>query len=814
MNYLHEFPAENTPSTWAHNDLFLHIIGEQQKRWEKQGFYWKFGLEIDFDLMVGSDGPTLAEDDDPYNKERYTRFAEKYPDYKTFDRPTNFEAQRDRLEGVLARMFEDIRNGLIDLESLSEETNIPEAEMMEELQRYGKELYSDDEETRRYAAKNIFMARIHLYNTDQGGVRDLIEPRFGDAPWGLGWWDKPDDAEIRIPVTTDPLKLISGYHHAIANMKALQDETGVFVHFDSAVHPQLHDSIWRISDNKNMSCADDPESAAFMEQTANGLIRTIQEAPALFQEYNALNNQMIFKGDLGTTRSDQIRQRKTDWEYRVHIWGMTGHLARYIALIMGAKANGVFNQEIYEEWDQKQLTSVRAQDSLILSHKFGKPISALRTTLSHCAIGEDGHLKCPPRETVEYNMSRMLDEIGEDNSNKFKTEPDLFGHTHDLTSPEGWMGLIKSIRITEGNEFDFGDIDPEIAAGIDCLKIEGRRTVFHGQAFVDADNKNRLEKSFPFIEQSPSLRAFIPNDCLPEIADTYRRLYEEAHEERANLFATTLSRHFKRLVLINEDIESKSNDPDSQLEPLDLSDNAIKLIASHYTAATLIEDCIKEEILREVEHMEAYERETTEGQIDRQDEYGYTHLQSLRPYFQAAVANEVERVRRSPQADNWTIHAMQSVSDFLEDGVNDIRSYDVEHFGHALDAWIHVLAEKKIDPMQMELMKFGVGHFVAGFFGMVIRDRDVPLDQIKEMFTESRQRIVDIIDAKRTECADDLLKISEYMNYEEDGMDALKEMGDRIIGSYDHVLETIERIYEGPEREAPTIPAPWQSLSI
>lgn len=817
MNYLYEFPGQQLPSTWEHNERFLHIIKQQQERWKEQGYYWKFGLEIDFDLMVGSSLPSADEkfiegmcDEDNgimYDPEHYAELVARNPDFANYKHPENgFADIRDKLEGVLAKIFEDIRTGLIDIEGISEENNVPEEEIVEELQRYAKELHDKDPKIREYAAKNIFMARIHMYNSDQGGVRDLIEPRFGDAPWGLGWWDKPDDAEIRIPVTDNPMEIIGRYHQAVTLMKQLQDETDIIVHFDTAVHPQLHTSIWRISDDKNMTAADDEDSAAFSEKAANGLVRAIQEAPVVFQEYDALNKEQIFKGRFGTTRSDEIRQRKTDWEFRLPVWGMTGHMARYIALIMGSTANGVFAPETYKDWNQKRLTSVNARPALALSHKFGKPLSALRTTLAHCTIGDDGYLNGPDRMTIEYNMGRMIDEIGEDNTGLFQSTPDLFEATHDLSDPDGWMALIKSIKITDDNQFDFGEIDPEIAAGLDCLSIDGRRYIMHGQAFVDADNKNRLEQAFPLIEASPSLRAFMPADLLTDLRSTYEGIYNNAHEARATQFAKRLRNHFQVIADMHD--RDDGSEPDKLPE---LNDETISLIIKHHVRQGLLDDCIHEEVMREVEAMEAYERQITEGDLNRGEMYDYTHMKHLRPFFQAAVNNEVERFRKSPKADNWSIHAMQSAAEFMERDMMDISSYDVDHFSNTFDGWVHVIHQKKIDVIGMKMMKFGASTFVAGFAGMVLRDESISLDEVKDMFQRSRERIVKLIDEKCEEHAEALAEIAQRPDFKvADGeINVLRDLGAYILDSYDHVIAETDRFYEGPSKAAVITP-PWR----
>lgn len=816
MNYLYEFPGQQLPSTWEHNERFLHIIKQQQERWKEQGYYWKFGLEIDFDLMVGSELPSADEKymDVDYSKETgivydpeyYQEIIDRNPDLANYKHPEKgFAGVREKLEGILAKIFEDIRTGLIDIDGISEENSVTKEEIFEELQRYGKELYDDNFQIREYAAKNIFMARIHMYDSDQGGVRDLIEPRFGDAPWGLGWWDKPDDAEIRIPVTENPLEIIGRYHQAVTLMKKLQDETDILVHFDTAVHPQLHTSIWRISDDKNMTEANDEDSAAFCEKAANGLIRAIQEAPVVFQEYNEVNKEQIFKGSFGTTRSDEIRQRKTDWEFRLPVWGMTGHLARHIALIMGSTANGVFNPETYKDWDQKHLTSVNTKPALALSHKFGKPLSGLRTTLSHCTIDDNGYLRSPDRMTVEYNMGRMIDEIGEENTGLFKSSPDLFEAEYDLSHADGWMALIKSIKITDDNQFDFGDIDPEIAAGLDCLSIDGRRYIMHGRAFINADNKNRLENYFPFIEQSPSLRSFMPADLLTDLRGTYEGIYNKAHENRAKSFATRLRLHFQAVAELHD------NPGDIKPEDLpELSDKTIKDIIKNHARAGLLDDCIHEEVMREVEAMEAYERHITEGDLNRGEMYDYTHMKHLRPYFEAAVKDAVETQRHAPKADNWSVHAMQSAAEFMERDIIDISNYDIDHFSSTFDGWVHVIHQEKIDVVGMKMMELGSSTFIAGFAGMVLRDESVSLEDIKDMFQRSRIRVAKLLDEKCEEHAEAIAEIAQRPDFKSESGDVniLRDLGEHILDSYDHVITEIGRMYEGPRKET-VISPPW-----
>ncbi|HEY8964133.1 MAG TPA: hypothetical protein VIN59_06710, partial [Alphaproteobacteria bacterium] len=337
---IHDFPYPVAPDTWVLNETYLGMMNDLAIRWAEKGYMWKFGVEVNFK-------PLAIFEKEPRDFEKYRRLREHFQRMEPrtqndlaamlrLNTPEQIKAQRHT---IAPRLIKAIKDKEIPLEYFRSISYSP-TNLIHDIEGYDKDLRSRSEKKRIAGTRSLFMAYMHLMPLSQGGLRDAIDPRFGNYIGAYGWYDGDEtDAEVRLSPQLSHGEFIRNYHQLLVNLQ----ETGL--HIGVAAQPEynhLHFSLLEVKTQINVMESELPEHVEMRRQLMQGLTYFIARQPGLLNDHRIDDQNHIHSLDIGTSRARDLRQRPNTWEYRGERGSEILHLARDMSLLMAGGYAGVY----------------------------------------------------------------------------------------------------------------------------------------------------------------------------------------------------------------------------------------------------------------------------------------------------------------------------------------------------------------------------------------------------------------------------------------------------------------------------------------
>lgn len=629
-----------------------------QKLWDEHGYQWRWGCELEFTLLTPEKALEEIKSikDDPVNQGLY-------PEYDVLEESYKAALTAADQPDIYLYTIEQARNWFTshpDSNQFMQDTGWTHDLVTEHLREIEENLYSDDPEVSHRARQNIFLLHLHINNFDEGGLRDLIEPRFGDYELGLGWYDMMGP-EVRTKIIDDPLELIGRYHKFLSVLTRQAARFGLVPDMTYSSPPQFHLSIWRKDDNKNMMLMQDAESVDFCERAARGYYELISSAPFLVQDDDHRQRYIQMAFSAGTTREDYIRQESDNWEIRRPQYHGITHAARHIMAVMSGMAFGCLYPDYYKNMVECQnVLSVYVRLHPVVKGKFGQHISGLCAALEHASINTDGYLR-PDEDTIRHYLGRLQDEIGKSNLSAFKCTFEINGQesTLDLNHPVGWMEMLKRIKICPDRTIDMGILadEEEIVEAFAALEITGFKPAIKiGADDIDCSPHN-TELLMDLLRHSDVGTVMFTPYEMSELYSHYSRQSDATLHRIAEYHVRLL----EKILPEREDEEKLFRDFYDELYIDPTCDMDIGVSFLSYLIAS-------------IEHQLPFERDAFQTIP--------VYFKTLRDHFKDAAENRAQDLESMDPRPEATIHALRSCSAHMYKRPFDLVPASQDFFAH------------------------------------------------------------------------------------------------------------------------------------
>lgn len=626
-NWLTDFPLPMLPDSWDLNPIFLNKLKELQVMWDAAGFEWKFGCELEFSLETVDEATRLSSHDPLDSALNIT-----YPGYSLLQDFAQRAATSADTPDIYSYALEQIRQSFSAnpaIDQMLKDTKWTHGDATDHLNMIERNLYSDDAKIIHRARQNVFLAYIHTRDLTDGGLMDMVEPRFGDFETGLGWYDM-DGPEIRTNILGSPEDVIESYHKFLHILSVQAPRFGLTLNLTNAHPPQIHISIWRKADQKNMMTMSDEFSTVFCERALRGYYEFMNDSPFMIQDRDIRQRQISMNFSAGTTRAHYIRQESDNWELRRPQYCGVTHMARHLMMVMTGMAYGCLYPARYQEFSQHQpFLLLNRVTHPVVRHRYGAHISGLASALQYATIGNDGYL-IPDQETIEGYLERLQEEIGYGNLDQFTVVSDQNSKlVFNLRYASTWTVLFEKIRLTDDNQMDLSALGQcaEIIEAFDAVEITGRRTAL--KTARDHMQTDAHSTEFALSEFSASTIAeifFTPYE-RSEIIRHYTHQARAILRDNANYLVA--------------EIEGTRALPGN----VDVTDTALaRWFVENHLMDTTIEIDIGDSLL--IEFMIYAENGL---RIDRSALLKWeSYIASMRPHFKAAVDDRIAALQSNP----------------------------------------------------------------------------------------------------------------------------------------------------------------------
>ena len=551
-------PWPETISTWPVNQEFLTLTNAAEEQLRAGGYELKFGTEINLAFMSVAEARKLVNQKRGYVLAKWRS-----------------SSRQQLLDGISEAEQADgfqtaARNVLNDLERLAEQYQTrPQAESREWLANWAltREFYQDaialsgTDQQKGLAKKNFLIAALHLLPPHLGGLHGLIEQRFLSAHYGKGWWDGINSIELRTLVTKGHESVVANYHEVLWRMRQAAVKFG-FVPLAGDAYAQLHFSVWRTRDNKNMMAQDDEESLAFRTKLGGVFFEYFDLLP-LDRVSRELDRSVVMPLPfVGSSRQSTIRTCEDNWELRRgHVAGVT-HLARDLYLITGAASETALieMQDADPAYTPPDTASLDVLFDLLGGSR-SRPVTRIKrviiepspdrvacpfvSTLEGSVLGAEGEFQVPV-SLLAWNRPLLLQAVGPGNA-------DLFSVFHDdkvcnLETYIAWQALFRKIRVDDKGVINTSSLPVRLAAHFEGIKIASIRNDVHiaeTRDVVTEDNRDFANEvkadllakgilgfhSREHKEEQMRLFSFIrsqfevpdPEEAVPYLVSLYRR---------------------------------------------------------------------------------------------------------------------------------------------------------------------------------------------------------------------------------------------------------------------------------------------------
>lgn len=616
-DWLREFPQAPLPDSWALNDLFLKKLEETEALWRQEGYALQLGMELEFSLRESN----------AFEKRVFKKGKRKQPLREA-------EVSFLRGNGPYKKTITEVRRFLKTEagQVMLEKGGCPLPEALANLRRFAAGLKSDDPKIVCEARENIFLAYLHTRTFEEGGVSDMIEPRFGDKRYGLGWFDVVGP-EIRTTILGSALNVISTYHKYLSHLHKAAKTFGLQA---KATDPQFHLSIIRVADGKNMMVMDDEDSRTFCASALAGYYNAMKATSFMVFDFQTLTEPFNFNA--GISRLHYVRMEADNWEFRRSQTVERAHPARTLAIMLMGMADTCLHR--------RQVTDT-PKISGPLVHPVVKdpdnPLSGLAAALEHSTIGDDGYLK-PNKEAITAVIWRLIESVGEKNTGNYVVQPPYADHIYyTLTHPYAWCRLISQIRMTPDNNLDLSALNdmPKIKAAFGKLHVRGRRDSLSIEDHRISTEPHLLTEAIEAFHHSAFGRHHFSADERQGITALYQdnpdKVRHKAGSDLIKTFKggiTDSRRHFSSVVkALPEAVQI-------DIAALFLSGR----LYTHFVFWPALQVDGRDAHVQKIKHI--VESRTAVSRFHFMTKPSYFHY--LRSAFQSAIDGEIERLMKNP----------------------------------------------------------------------------------------------------------------------------------------------------------------------
>ena len=767
INSVHDYPFDIKPETWPLNDVFLNAIGRMQKKFAQQYNSFQWGLEIEFGIEL----PIKMNDEEyeamiiesPYSQPSMDLHRKLYGRDKD-----NSTSQR------LANKIIKYINTTKQLKDYSDTVGEKKRSMVKQMREYQNALLSDDPKTVSHAKYNIYLAHLHVMPTQSGGLRQIIQPRFGSYGYGIGWWDDVNTAEIRLPPTNGPRKFIRDYHRMMKIVYETAELHGVVPIMDVGTG-QLHFSFWSPWDGNETAMKNDCTQVGG-QYMLHGIYALVAEAPHLVNDYDPQEYAYSIDLDVSDRKGHAIRQNGTSWELRRPYKSNFMHLARDIAVIMGGVHYGFEVGSLKPLKDQrdtgiKEKTGLAVKDTL--RRPFFKPIQALlerctpeieweywhrledvrkkinsgELTLdtievpAHWKDKEDAfregleatlqlkqNLYLHPNDILDL-MSALETEIGEENTNLFKYEYEE-GKFVDLGKTAGWHYLLQSIDVDfETGLLNVDHLPEELRVHFESYAVDGQRLYLEGQTFPTHYGAYTLDRTVDRMASAKSVNTIFE----PEEVKRVTSFYNDITQDRLSSMASQLINKAERLI-------SHCQDNDVEMTPI-----MLRSLFSHVAEAVALEEKDANRVVDSDKTQTLANADSEESLKERSNT-----LKQLRPHYRQMAEDLIDKKRTQGHLSNQWVSSVWDTVDYLE---KDVLS--LNHRAYAMmQAMAISIPSAIIKGVDAEVIRENLRDFVLGDFPVELRlamseehyNRDDMLsmvDSVRDQFYEQLEVLKD-----------------------------------------------------------------------
>lgn len=637
MDWLRRYGVDHAPPSWPLNDIFLRIIENAQRRWQDAGYDWKFGIEICFALntekSLDRKPDTLGQ---AWPKEDPAQGLTK----EMFRKVRGHGRNTARLRQAVSKMRREAEQ-IAAMHGIAVEKVVTELDQIDANLRSAKPAIKED------GMINAYMAWIHSRPYAEGGVIDLIAPRFGDYLHGIGWWDDYQSAELRTPVLSSPFAVIEHHHKLMDVITRTASDFGLIPNFLHGHTPHIHFSIWDRRTGQNMMDFHD-DTLDFREGVVSGLVDLARHAPYLVTQLNYADGLSYEDFEFATWRvGSGIRQCEGHWELRRQSCIELGHMARDLAMLMAQSLPPILppEQRTAPDFSRRHFV-MPAREQLVARHRFGNAQHMLTAMLNHSHIrdkeDDKGTLHCP-FGCIDWGLETLQRVVGPHALNDFTARRDEGDPLANLSTQEGWTLLMQSLRYEDG-ALQTGHLSPELAALFEEIEILGTRRVPAAHAVTLHHNQSSL--IYTFREGQP-LIATLPEVVAAEDWDAIRAFYKDRLDfELARYCSDDVIRLADKFRTAAGDVEDPT--------PIILQDMAVKRMESNLLGVNwgLME--IATDTHPEIDDLGA-------------EDLAELPIEILKPFYVAALADRIAHERAADQPDNRQIAFLEAARAYADE---------------------------------------------------------------------------------------------------------------------------------------------------
>ncbi len=523
------YPAPVPPETWGMDDIFMRLVDAQEKLWFDKGYVWEWALELECTLdttkefdFIRRQSHVAIRDGDVRQRELKNAFRQ-YQTLKQEKRGINLRLAGETVDDLLRHYRDEGSRAELEKYLSHPKIKIKREDAILELEEFKANLRHKEKQHRRQAVANIMLARIHTFPQAQGGLSDLIEPRFGSYGYGYGWWDGDCVFEARIPPTGDAKTFIERYHVLLGEIARMAHEYGLVANFASG---QLNFNVRRLCDGRNMMDARVMEDLDFHKRLLAGMQRMLDEAPHFKSDMRSTDNEReFFEFSARPSKSAGVHLRPERWEVRRSPNNGYLHMAKELAFWMTGASHTVFHVGDIDAYIETYGYPIRTGLFPDSFHEIHGQKSQLANLVAMSAVKDDGRLD-PELGFIYDHHKGFLHEIGEHNHSLFTLSPE--GDDNEilvnctLASPSAWVALVEQhLSIDENNRIVVRGVHPEIADAFAPIVLERLRPIATSQPMAGIYGSATLFNALHLLTESPLLQAFLGDDDRARLREGY-----------------------------------------------------------------------------------------------------------------------------------------------------------------------------------------------------------------------------------------------------------------------------------------------------
>ncbi|MBU6236142.1 MAG: hypothetical protein KGQ41_09880, partial [Alphaproteobacteria bacterium] len=559
--------------------------------------------------------------------------------------------------------------------------------------------------------------------TRSGGLREIMEPRFGSLFLGHGWWDSPGTAELRIAPMRSPRYFINTYHHMIKTVYEAAENFRLIPEMHRG-SPQLHFSLWEDQElegkfTNTMAMQYDMDVVS-NEYLMYGLYGMIGEAPHLINDYDPTNPNYSFDLDIGHTKGHSIRQNGRSWEWRRNQKSNFIHLARDLALIIGGAYHTTMAPSMLN------IPTLREKYPGVLSERYVLHVEDKHKRnyfnpflhfVAECHLTNNNSLLMTVEGITRYqeDLIEALGGVAKAATYKFKHPKD--GTEFGLDTIMGVALLMLQITVNPDETLNTDNIHDDLKPHFERIRVKGMRATLAGPSQETLYGPSHLLATVDQLAESKALKSFFYDDEIEKIQDFYRNRIPERLYHQAEIL-----------------LDAACAIPDTS----DKNPEKPKLAALF--KQTVMAALREEQVARMVPEFFCHvKKPETIAELRTKP----NTVMLLREQFRAAVETRIANLRKAGNLNNHAAAVMHDALDFLDNEALDLRTYhaaDMAEGVHSLAASMNAFKKEKFGK---NLERSFVISKLEGMAMMALTDPRYTKADVLRMLEGCKQQAVD-----------------------------------------------------------------------